>query len=157
MSFDIEDFRNYFVDLFKANLNTEISNINTEKADSVTLDTFVDAQYVSDLNEKVLNYDKFILHEIVEINTIPNVGMGFATEVSIGFNIVVSESEGGTLSEQLVLRYTQSMLNVLQGTFSNISRFSDLEIQAFAPLDIRTALGTQYTKAGVILIKGTIA
>ena len=155
--FDTEAFRDHYVDLFKANLNAKIAEINTEKSDTIVLGEFTDAQFTSDLNEKVMNYASFIDYGFTDTVAESNGYGSFSLEITMFFAVVFSEPNGGALSETKIMRYTRALQEVAFADVGAESRIQGIEIQPFAPADMIDNLASSVVKVGGIQIKGTIA
>jgi hypothetical protein len=154
--FDLENFRDYFVSLFQVNLGTKLAEINAEKSDSIVLADFTSDQYFSDMNAKVSNYSKFIFYGFTDILTIPNPRGGFALDVTIAFDIVFSEPEGGTISENMIIRYTRALAEIVSENATRNPQIQDVEVQLFAPASFADNATSDRMKIGGIQIKGTI-
>jgi len=155
--FDLESFRDYFLTLMKTDLNGAITAISVEKADSIPLASFVDAQYTGDLNEKVMNYETFVYYYFPQIETIENAGAGGAMDIAMAFDIVFTQIEGGTLAETQLMRYTRALKDVIENKSANMrADVGDISVQEFAPTVIMANKTSQWIKVAGVTIKGTI-
>lgn len=155
--FDLENFRDYFLGLFQTNLSAKVTAINAEKADSITLSSFVADQYTSDMNEKVLNYEEFIYYGFPEILTNANAGMGFSQEITMSFEVVIADPNGGTLAETKLMRYTRALFEIIEENMQANPQIGDIEIEVFSPVTLTDNQGSPLSKVGGISIKGTLA
>lgn len=154
--FDIESFRDYFLGLFQANLAAKVSEINSEKNDGITIVDIPAAQYFNDLNAAVVNYHTFIFYGFPEIKTTDRRGTSFSLEITMSVEVVISESEGGTETENKIMRYTRALAEIIAESAKH-PQISELEIELFAPISLQLNLGSPVTKAGGINIKGAVA
>jgi len=154
--FDVEGFRDYFLNLFQTELGAKITAINTEKADTITLETFVNNQYVNDMNEKVMNYNEFIFYGFPDISSIANAGYGTAQDITMSFEVVIADSEGGSVAESKIMRYTRALSEVIEDNMNKHPQISDLEYATYSPVTMALNTGTPLVKVGGISLKGSI-
>lgn len=153
--FDLENFRDWFIDLFQTNMAAKIAEINAEKGDSLLTDFTAD-QYFSDMNQRIDNYDRFIFYGFPDIQTINNGRGPSALEVTMAFDIVVAEPEGGTISENIVMRYTRAMVEIVEANSRSNPQIGDVSVEQFAPVSLNDNQLSARMKIGGISIKGTI-
>lgn len=154
--FDAESFRDHFLNLLKNNISSKISEINTEKGDSLLLVPSAD-QYISDMNSKVMQYDWFILHQIGEITAIQTGGPLIAKEIELFFTVWFTDREGGDDAENKTLRYMRVLEEIFTDNFDKSPYISDIEIETFAPFSIAANNSSQIYRAAGVGIKGVIA
>ncbi|MCK5387230.1 MAG: hypothetical protein KAJ39_08585 [Gammaproteobacteria bacterium] len=155
--FDIEAFRDYYLDLFKANLNTKIQAINVEKADDITLDEFIDGQFVTDMNEKVLNRGSYVIINVEGVDVNNNGHGTFSSEITISFSVIFTKISGGSKAETMLFRYMRALEEVVRDTMGKNSYIGNEEILLFLPNTMQDNLNSSYVKVAGVLIKGTIA
>jgi hypothetical protein len=92
MAYDIEGLLTNIETILKANLNTKITAINSEKNDSIVLDSVLDASYQYDMDDKEANYNPFML-----IYPIPedSEGIGPCTSETIIINVNLIHTDSG--------------------------------------------------------------
>lgn len=154
--FDIESFRDYFLQLFLDNLDAKITQINTEKSDDITLESFELAQYVNDMNDKVMNYDSFILYGLLDITSILNAGAPAGLDVTMSFEIAFTNLNDSLLAETRIMRYTRALSEVVEENSSNNSQIGSIEVSQYAPITLALNKNSPVMKVGGISIKGTI-
>lgn len=153
--FDIESFRDYWINLIKNNLQAKLDEIMTEKGDALKLDNFSDGQWTNDLNNKVMNSDCFVLYSLI-INALATNGQESSIEITLTIEVVFSNQEGGVPVENKILRYTRAIKEIVLANSQENENISDIEATELAPVDIRTSLESQIIKTGAVEIKGVI-
>jgi len=134
----------------KANLNTEITDLNTEKNDAIVLKSIsTDAYFLQTLNDKVANYNPYIL---IGLDDIQSVGIGPATGKKMIFSIVIiiQDSIEDLLIGRRMLRYGRVLEDLLNRSFNKIICHATFTIQSLVPIAI-TSVNTNdpYRAVGV--------
>mgnify|MGYP003661754413 FL=1 len=71
MAYDLESLMSDVETIMTTNLNTKIGDINTEKADSITLLTIDSAAYfMQDLDHESLNFNPFVFYSVEDIDRV---------------------------------------------------------------------------------------
>jgi hypothetical protein len=71
MKYDLENLLDDIETVLKTNLNTKITQLNTEKSDAIVLRSVPSQAYFFEtLDQRVANYNPFILYGIEEIETV---------------------------------------------------------------------------------------
>lgn len=153
--FDIESFRDYWIDLIKAGLTAKLAEITTEKGDSLVLATFSDEQWTNDYNKKVLNYESFVLYSM-EISNPETVGNAANIEIKLFIEIVFANREGGIEVENRILRYTRAMMEIVLENSRKNASISGVTIREFVPVPIKISVNSPVMKTGAVEITGTI-
>lgn len=155
MNYDLEDFRDYFLNLIKDNIDAKIDAINTAKADSITLKKPASEHFVSDINDQALAFDPFIHYGFSEIKTRSQGGVVQWTPTMF-FAFYFISRDKGDVAESKVLRYTKAMAEIIAENFSKNAIISNVEILPLPPTIVifSDMDGSEY-KVGAIEIKGS--
>lgn len=107
--YDVETF---FADLetfMKANLNTKIAAINTEKSDSITLATVADeAYFFQSLDERVANYNPIIFYGLTSDVESDGIGPYTSKKLKVNVTIIVNDQNLASLGKRY-LRYNRAL------------------------------------------------
>ncbi len=155
--FDLESFRDYFLTMIQSAWAAKIAEINAEKSDAITLQDIPSAQYFSDLNESVVNFNEFIHYEFGEIQTITQPRMPAAMVVEMAVAVVVTDPQSGLSAENKALRYTRALAEIIMANASKNPQIGGVEIEVFAPISPKENLLSGSTKVGGIIIKGVLS
>lgn len=153
--FDIESFRDNFIDLLQSNMAAKVSEINTEKGDSLIADIPA-AQYTSNYNETVLNFDVVMYHKIARIETLDSHAGGIAREITMVFAVVFCNQDDWGIAESKILRYTRAIEEIFLENARRQPCISDLTIEAFEPDMVQLSENSPLFQAGGVQLKGVI-
>lgn len=154
--FDIESFQDSVLQIIKDNINAKIAEINTEKADSITLETIDTTNaFANDLNEVVVNFDPFVYHGISAINPTA-IGGATSNNITLFFEVIFAYNADGNSQIRKVLRYSRILQEIVEEKQRKILGVSNLEIQQLVPLDVRLSESDQQYKIGGIHLSGTL-
>lgn len=154
--FDVESFADHFIALFQSKLSAKISAINTEKNDGIVIADITSAQYFSDMNEQINNYDEIIYYGFPSIVATASHAGGVSEEISMSFEVLIPCPEGGLIDNKKIMRYTRALKEVaLENARANAS-ISDLKIETFSPVVLQSNQNSPLMKAGGIMITGVI-
>jgi hypothetical protein len=134
----------------------KVAEINAEKNDGIYLTAIPADQYFNDMNSVVNNYNLYVFYGFTEIATNPNPRGDYALDVTIAFDVCFSEPEGGAVSENMILRYTRAMAEIITANASRNASIGSIEVQLFAPVSVQDNQSSARMKIGGISIKGTI-
>lgn len=159
--YDLESFRDEFLTLFQTEMAAKITAINTEKGavsgDLDYLTDFTSDQYIADMNEKVMNYESFVFYSWPSVVTTESFAGKYSLEVTMAFEVVFTDMEGGEIANNKILRYTRAMAEiVIEYANKRSSQISNLELSILAPTPIQLNQETPVWKVGGISIKGVI-
>lgn len=131
---DKEDFIFTIVDIFKNNLNTEISAINTAKGDSVLETIPTDAYFVQQAGEESLNFNPFIFfyisfaaNETIQSHSMDQIGITVLTV----FN---DEANGDFEMVRKLLRYQKALKNVAENNFYTSNIGNNITVNSVEPV-----------------------
>lgn len=134
---DVEIIFKKMFDHFKANLNTEIVALNTEKADSLTLEQIDSAAWIEgSLNETVKNFNTFVLYYVENYDGTMQ-GNSISKNISIEFDILISQKED-FLDYTRLLRYHRVLEDVAKKAWDNVGKgFDRATISLLTPIDVK--------------------
>jgi len=143
VSYDIEDVLNNIKVILKANLNTEITNINTAKADSITLSSVNDNAYAfQSLDHEIYNYNPFVFFGVVDIATTAN-GPYTSEELTISVMLIATDDGQGETMTRKMLRYNQALKETFKNNWAKGGIRNRIEIESMLPVKIEGLNDTQ--------------
>ena len=121
-------------DMYKAQLSNKIDAITAEKNDNVELKKVSDSAYSNDLNEKVQNYNPFLLINISGTDPIDSGGR-LGETVTYSVIIVVEDPINETTENyKRMLRYGRCLKEVAKDNWKNFFRSLQLSIESLQPV-----------------------
>lgn len=156
--YDLENFRDYFINLVKANIAAKLAEITAEKADGIILEGLSNDQYASSLSQKVMNFNTFLLYHFPDIRTIqaPD-SKTFSLEVTMTLDIWTADPEGGDVAENKIMRYTRAISEIITENIDKNPMIRSIEIEVFSPLPLILSQNSQLMRVGGVQLKGFIA
>lgn len=136
MNYDPESYLLAIETHLKANLNTEIASLNSEKNDSIVLKTIVsEAYFLQTLNDTVANYNPHIL---IGLDDIQGNGNGPGTLKVLTFTIVIILEDRGEdlFIGRRMLRYGRVLEDLLNRSFNKIIPHATFVINSLVPIAI---------------------
>jgi len=98
MAYDAETFFDEMLALFRANLNTKTAALNAEKGgDSLLKVDFVDADFVLNFDEQVINKDTFVYYNFIDIATPESSAFCVSQQYKMFFSIMEICTDDETL------------------------------------------------------------
>jgi hypothetical protein len=153
MAYDVESL---FADLeahLKSQLNTEIAAINSEKNDTIVLDTIDAAAYIlQSLDAKATNFNPFVFYGVETINTKPN-GPQLLSEITFSVLIIAADKLNEASPVIRMFRYHRALRKVVAAFFknSNSNILAHSEIVDEVPVEFKLMNSTaQYRAIGVV-------
>jgi hypothetical protein len=138
MKYDPETYLLAIETFLKANLNTEITALNTEKNDSISLKSIsTDAYFLQTLNDTVANYNPHIL---IGLDDIGGSGIGPGTLKTLTFSIIIILEDRGEdlFIGRRMLRYGRVLEDLLNRSFNKIIPHATFIINSLVPIAITT-------------------
>lgn len=146
--YDIETLLTDVQSFLQANLPTQITSMNSEKSDSISLSSINNAAYFyQTMNEKIASYDPFLYLGVSNITT---VGIGPATskEVTIQVIIAMSDVNGDNNIVKKIFRYSRILEDLFHSKWDRFSNSQTLKINSLAPVTLDLLNGIEMHKAG---------
>jgi len=147
--YDVESFLTEIETVFKANLNTEITAINTEKGDSLITTISDNAWYVNQLPE-VHSYPVFIVWGLSNISYEDATNENAIELHEISFEVVLPD-EGEQISKGSflkLLRYVRAFKSVANKNYDKFRGIAKLKVNSLTPLSF-VVEGRRYIHAGI--------
>ena len=156
MAYDLESLMSDVETIMTTNLNTKIGDINTEKADSITLLTIDSAAYfMQDLDHESLNFNPFVFYSVEDID-----GTGFGPntpqEFLINVILVLADQSGLTDVSTRMFRYSRALKEIFEENFSIKSNSNFISINVLAPVPLTSLNEAMEFRAIGIQIKSSI-
>jgi hypothetical protein len=154
--FDFEDILESIKDIMTSHLNTKITAISAEKSDGIVIPQInANAYFEQDLNEKIANFDPFVVYGIEDIEAVVN-GPETAEEVFISVCIVLSDNGRNNMSK-IMFRYSRAFQEIFKENWQNTGFSNRIEISRFSPVPFNALDDSASYKAIGVIIKTTIA
>lgn len=156
--YDVESALFDLLGLVQANLPTKITEINTEKNDSIVLDQIPNESYYNERGEELFNKNTFVFYSITNIESIGGVNYGTISNLSISIDFEVFYSTYNEVNSiKRILRYSRALKECLLESFDKISSMGDLIIQDIIPADISFTNSGSSFKVGGVTVQTNIA
>lgn len=130
--FDLESFRDLYLDLVKSNIASKISEINTEKNDGVILEVPSASHFIRNIDDQALSFDPFIHYGFSEIDAESNAG-AVVYEATLFFAFYFIDRGEGSIAESKILRYTRAITEIISENAHKSGMVSNLQIKALPP------------------------
>jgi hypothetical protein len=147
---DAELFLSRIEALLKADLNSKIEAITTEKGDSLELQPIQsEAFFFQTLGERAVNYNPFVLYAIVDGQ---DEGMGPMTRENWVAEVVILVVDGGQDGAigKRILRYRRALKEVFQDNWDKIGFGLKLRVKSLSPVSLQLANSDEtYKMVGV--------
>ena len=156
--YDLEKLLNDIETILKANLNTKLAAIDTEKADSITLATVDSTAYVrQSLNGETVNSDPFIFYGVDEIETVEGLGFGTNAKYSITVMLILADMNADLDIANRMFRYLRAIQEVFQENWNETDNGVKLFISSLAPIAV-TDMDTNATYRAIgVKLEATLA
>lgn len=155
--FDVEKFYDYAVALLKDNIGNKITELNTEKSDSITLEAPENEEYIADFNSQAVLPEFFVYYTISDVVPVQSVGEAVALEVTLMIYAAFIDYEEGDAPIRKGMRYVRALYEIFSDNFAKNSRISDFEIFQHMPQSAQFENTENWYKIAGVQIKGTIA
>lgn len=153
---DIEGVFFEMLDYMKANLNTQITAVNTAKGDSVLDLMNANAWLVGSLDDSVKSYNNFVFAFIQEMSASAE-GNRLNRRAVFEFDIVIAEKEDGS-DYKRVLRYHSALEQTAISAWDKVCKGYDrATINLLNPIDIQLYDSSYWCKVIGIQIEFNLA
>lgn len=154
--YDIETFLDEIEAALKANLNTKITALNTEKAGAPVLATISnDAYFLQELNGKTINHDPFILYGIEDIIA-ESRGPSSLQRVVVSVIIVVADEGTDVAIGKRIMRYARALKETLQDNWTLSSAGHKIDIRSLVPQSFPRLNSSEFYRAVGVEIETSI-
>lgn len=153
--FDLENFRDYYLNLIKNNISAKLTAITAEKADSIPLPEPDASAYIKDINDGAINVDPFVHYGFHDVET-SSQGHSIKWTPTMFFFFYFVEHGEGNVAENKVLRYTRAATEIiLENSLSN-SIVSAIQVNPIPPVEVKFShMDGSPHKVGGLEIKGS--
>lgn len=140
----------------RANINTEINAINTEKADGITIDDITtNAFAVQSLDENIDNFPNFVFTEVQETPAIP-IGPQTGMEFRILTLVIASGTENELQSSRRMFRYGRALKQCIEKHWASSNKLgTKVKIEQIPPQDYLSLNASKKFKTVGLLISGS--
>jgi len=132
--YDIENFLSDIETYFKANLNTHIAAINTEKGDSLLSSVSTGSYTIQSLDAGVVNQTPMILIGVsnIESNTLANVNVKtYSVDI-----IIIIEKDSDFNNIKRLWRYQRAIEDTVKAAYNSILRSLRLKVESLVPVEV---------------------
>ncbi len=153
--YDIENLLDGIKDLLVSKLNTKMTEIDGLKNDGLTMRQVNSLAYAfQGMNEKVMNFNPYIVYGVESIDTIESIG-GSAIDVTSSVVLVLSES-GVANIDRLMIRYSRALKEVIEENYQSVGKGIKMTVNQFMPISFKLNSDDTVYKAVGININATI-
>lgn len=153
--FDLEEFRDYFLDMVKTNLADKLIEITADKGDSLEIPMPEDHHFIHTVNDQAISFNRFIHYGFSNIEAVGN-GAAISYTPTLFFAFYFQDLGKGNVAEQKLLRYTRAMTEVVMEQSTKNAIISALKVEPLPPAIVALADqdGSEW-KVGAIEITGS--
>lgn len=143
--YDLETFVKDIETVLKADLNTYIIAINTEKADWNLSLIDAKAYIFQSLDDKVINFSPCVFYYVDDI---VSTGIGPATmeEISVEIVVILSDTKDGKTYFRL-LRYLRALKELFNAKFNAIQSHKKIKIDSLVPIQFALQNSSNFVHA----------
>lgn len=131
MAYDSEQFYKDIETVLKANLNTQLSAIDTEKGDFTLAPVDTDAYIFQTMNETVANYNPFLFFGESEA-VAEGIGPHTKEELTCMVLIVLEVRNDATSGFRLQ-RYRRALKKVFENNWNSVNKHVKLTVKSISP------------------------
>lgn len=161
MIYDAEQFLDELFGIMKANLNTQIDKIQTEKAlllgsKNFDVDRIDDNAWFDSLDDNVVNFNPYVYYGIND-NSVIEIASAESSDLTVFFMVVAYYDGDDVAMYRKMLRYIRAFQQVSTRHFRDISDASSLKVTALMPQDLKDLDGDTMHKIGGVSIQAAIS
>lgn len=152
---DLEDVLDNIKSVLQTNLNTKISQINSDKDDGITLDSIDDnAYYLQTLDGETINYNPYVFYGVQDIigdngyySQVPQV-----TEIAVA--VVIEDTGESVTPTRKLFRYQKALTEVITESFDSAKNQGvKMSVASQVPVELTLQNDSRRARAIGILIK----
>lgn len=135
--YDIEEFITELEDVVKNNLSAKLSEITTDKGDSLALDDIPSSAIMYELQADTVNNFKASLYiGITNVQT-DSAMAAIAETYSVELVVILPESYDNNINKRL-FRYQRALKEIILENFKSVSRIKqEVEVSSLAPISFQ--------------------
>lgn len=145
--YDIESFRDDVINMIIDGLPAKIAAINAEKNDDYILTDIDVSNYYNDITDQVSNISPFIYYGLSGVEVATN-GAASRLDVTMFVSIVFDNSNKPGV-ENLMLRYTRCLREIIQENYKKKAAASPLKVDEFVPANFSLNKGSDFKIGGI--------
>lgn len=154
--YDLEVLMSDIQTIMANNLNTKITAINAEKADSISLTTVdSDSYFFQTMDETTVNKNPFVYYGINEIET-DGIGPVVAKNITIGVIIVYADTHQDLLIANYMLRYLRALEETFTDNWNETQSRAKLRVESFAPFQFEGVNTSNMHRAAAVALRLTM-
>lgn len=154
---DIEAVLGLIETFIKANLNTKLAALDTEKSDGITLATIAtDAYFLETLDRGVASHKAFIVYGI-EAGEAVGIGPGTSEKWKIFVVLVLSDEGSDTQIVKRLLRYQRGLKEIFETSWASITTAVKFKIASLRAVPIELFDSSFPCRAIGIVLETTLA
>ena len=153
--YDIETFIDNLATYLKANLGTQITAINTEKGDSALTIPDASSYALQTINDKIINYDPFVLIGVDEIET-TSIHGATSKKYKVLLAIIFEDGQNDDNGFRRVWRYQRSLEQTINPGFNSVNKHVKITIESLTPVDVTLVSRSAPSRATGVLLNVTI-
>ena len=139
--FDAEQLLDELFSIVKANLNTKITKIQTEKAAllgsaNFEVPTVDDNCWFDSLDDRIANCNPFVYYGIND-NSVIEIASAESSDLTVFFTVVLDYDGEDVAMYRKMLRYIRALQEIASENFDEISEASNLKVVTINPQDLR--------------------
>jgi len=121
MTYDTETFFDELQTFMIANLNTQITAINTEKADDIVLKSIDDSAYFfQSLDERVTNYNPFVFYGLAADVESDGIGPAIAKKLRVHISVISFDLNLPSIGKRY-LRYNRALEEIFLSKWDRVT------------------------------------
>jgi hypothetical protein len=134
--YDVEKLLDAIEAYFKANLNNKITQINTEKGDTLLDPVNQSAFLLGNLESENKSYSPFVLIQIADV-TSSFAGNAVAENYQIEVLMFLQDDYNSTNNWRQVLRYWRALKEVSSDAWDRVAKGMQADISSLAPVSFK--------------------
>lgn len=155
--YDIEDILDNTKTILQNDLNTQIGIINTDKSDSITLDTIDSSAYAYQvMDNEIFNYNPFIFFGVTGINNNTQ-GPYVLEEIIVSVMLIAADEGTGEDMTRKMIRYQTALKETIKTNWPNGGIKNKITIESLLPVQIEQLNDSQDFRVVGIEFKTTIS
>ena len=137
VKYDIENFFDDVLVVLRANINTKLAAIDTDKNDGITLETVnTDAYFFQTMATQMANFGVFVYVGVGEIEGDPSPYAYVSQKFSADVVVILSDDGNDPNIMKRLLRYHRALIEIFQTNFDKISKVGKIKISSLSPFPI---------------------
>lgn len=136
---DVESLIEQIKGKLVAGLDAKLTEITTEKGDSLTLKPVKEAAYYGSMNEATVNFDPFVIIAEADVANIESNGPAVRRSHLIEVGLVLDDSGQDPKIMKRMYRYRRAIEEVLQTAWDKIPNGVRLSVMSLPPVSLKLA------------------